>query len=268
MKPVSESCWRAPYEHSAPSMGMRLMHLDEEQVERFLHRELGRTADTSAREHLAACPDCRRRVAQAEREEEEVYALLRHVDHPAPTIDASAVAARSTVAVAWFRWAASIVLTLGVAAAAYAAPGSPLPGWAKAVVDWISGHPRGRAPERGAAGIAVVPGRNLVILFTSSQAEGQAQVRLTDGGEVVVRAPTGAATFTTDADRLVIDNRGSSATFEIQIPRAAPRVEIWVKAVRVFLKEGAHLTGPSQKHAHRLHPDLGPGRCAGNLDLE
>ncbi len=71
------------------------MHLDEEQVQRLLHGELSRPVETSAREHLAGCSDCRRRVAEAQREEEEVYALLSHVDHPGPRIDAGAVAARA-----------------------------------------------------------------------------------------------------------------------------------------------------------------------------
>ena len=35
---------------------------------------------------------------------------------------------------------------------------------------------------------------------------------------------------------------GSSATFEIQIPRAAPRVEILVGGTRLFLKEGSRVT--------------------------
>lgn len=221
------------------------MHLDEDQVERLLHRELGRSADASVREHLAVCPDCRRRVVQAEQEEEEVYALLRHVDHPAPGIDARAVVARGTHAVGWVRWAASVLLALGVAAAAYAAPGSPLPAWVKAVAGWIGSRPRARPPDRGAAGIAVAPGRNLVIHFTSFQAAGQAKVTLTDDAEVLVRAPSGAATFTSDVDRLVIDNRGSSASFEIHIPRTATRVEIWVNHARLFLKDGPHVTGPS-----------------------
>jgi len=221
------------------------MHLDEEQVERLLHRELGRSAEASAREHLAVCPGCRGRVVQAEQEEEAVYALLRHVDHPAPGIDARAVVARGTHAVGSMRWAAGIVLALGVAAAAFAAPGSPLPAWAKAVAGWIGGGPGVRAPERGAAGIAVVPGRNLVIVFGSFQTDGQAEVSLTDGAELVVRAPSGAATFTSEADRLVIDNQGSTASFEIQIPRTATRVEIWVNRVRLFLKDGPRVTGPS-----------------------
>jgi len=107
---------------------------------------------------------------------------------------------------------------------------------------WTGGG-SAQAPDPGVAGIAVAPGRALVILFTSPQVEGQAQVSLTDGTEVVVRAPSGTATFTADVDRLVIDNPGSRATFEIQIPRAAPWVEIRVQGVPIFLKEGSRVTG-------------------------
>ncbi len=225
------------------------MHLDEEQVQRFLHGELTPPVETAVGEHLAACPDCRGRLAEAEREENQVYALLRHVDHPPPRVDARAVIARARAPdLGWGRWAAGILLALGFAGAAYAAPGSPLPAWVEAVVEWMGGRPD-RSPvapappqtpllDPGVAGIAVAPGRELVILFTSPQAEGSAHVSLTDGAEVVVRAPINAATFTSDVDRLVIDNQGSAATFEIQIPRGAPRVEIRVGGDRIFLKEG------------------------------
>ncbi len=226
------------------------MHLDEEQVQRLLHGELARPVETSAREHLAGCADCRARVTEAEREEDEVFALLRHVDHPPPRVDAQALAVRARARdFGWGRWAAGLLLALGLAGAAYAAPGSPLRAWLQAVVEWMGGRPdRSRlapapaqARDSSIAGVAVTPGRDFLILFTSPQAGGQAQVSLTDGAEIVVRAPIGAATFTSDVDRLVIDNGGSSATFEIQIPRAAPRVEIQVAGDRILLKVGSRV---------------------------
>lgn len=230
------------------------MHLDEEQVQRLLHRELAPPLETAVREHLAECIECRGRVAQAEREEDEVHALLRHLDHPAPRVDPHAVAARARArGVRWVRWAAGIVVALGLAGAAYAAPGSPLPAWVEAVVRWVEGG-SAEVPDPGVAGIAVAPGRELVILFTSAQPEGQAEVSLTDGAEVVVRAPIGAATFTSDVDRLVIDNQGSPATFEIQIPRTAPRVEIRVAGDRIFLKEGSRVTPRCHESPCRLLP--------------
>ncbi len=238
------------------------MHLDEEQIQRLLHGELAPPAETSARQHLAECTDCRGRVAEAEREEDEVYALLRQVDHPPPPVDADAVAARARAHdFGWGRWAAGILVALGLASAAYAAPGSPLPAWVEAFREWIGGRPDPspsapapvRAPEPRVAGIAVAPGQKLLILFTSPQAEGQAQVSLTDGAEVVVRAPIGAAIFSSDVDRLVIDNQGSAAIFEIEVPRAAPRVEIRVGADRIFLKEGRRVTTEKSTKARGLY---------------
>jgi hypothetical protein len=139
-------------------------------------------------------------------------------------------------------WAAVVLLALGVAGVAYAAPGSPLRQWAHAVAVWLRGETP--QPEASGAGIAVAPGQNLIILFTSTQREGSARVSLTDRADVVVRAPVGAATFSLEADRLVIDNKHSRASFEIQIPRAARRVEIRVAGARRFLKDGPAVTAP------------------------
>lgn len=237
------------------------MHLDEEQLQRLLDGELADSEEASARAHIAQCADCRRRAADAEREEDEVDALLGQLDGPAPSLDAESVAARARARDSgWMRRAAAVLLAVGIAGAAYAVPGSPLPALVQAVVTWIGGGPDvprktpepERAPHAGSpdasvAGIAVDPGERLLILFTSSQAEGEARVTLTDGALVTVRAPIGAATFSSDVDRLVIDNHGSAATFEIQIPRTAPLVEIRAKGDRLFVKEGARVTpeGPA-----------------------
>lgn len=227
------------------------MHLDEEQAQRLLHGELPGSAEAVARAHLAECADCRERIAEAEREERQVDALLRHVDHDPPRISARAVARRARAQdLGWARWAAGIIIALGIAGAAYASPGSPLPAWLDAIAEWIEG-PVDRpgsdsAPvlpqDSAVAGIAVAPGRELIILFTSSQAEGQVRISLTDSADVVVRAPIGTATYTADAERLVIDNQGSVSTFEVQIPRAASRVEIRLAGDRIFLKEGRRIT--------------------------
>lgn len=259
------------------------MHLDEEQVQRILHGELSHQAETRAREHVAACIACRERVAEAEREENELNALLTDLDHAPPRIDVADVIAAAATAGAhrtaktqrpdfargrrigfmggWLhfasaRWAAGLVVALGIAGAAYAVPGSPLPALVQAVAHWIASLPQRSpstsAPEKASedassapaprvdlgGGIAVDPGRTLLIVFSSPQAQGNVRVSLTDGPQAVVRAPIGSARFTSDVNRLLIDNQGSRATFEIQIPRAAPRVEIRVGGNRIFLKEG------------------------------
>jgi hypothetical protein len=229
---------------------MPAMHLDEEQVWRVLHGELAAAVELSIREHLAGCADCRERLETARREEHDVYALLRQVDHPVPS-------ANPTVMVAGVRGrgagrrrlAAGIVLAVGFAGVAYAAPGSPVPMWVAEMLERLSAprHPaqveRPSPPSSSAtAGIAVAPGRALVIVFTSRQPVGEAVVSLTDSSQLTVHAPIAAATFTSEPDRLVIHNQGSSANFDIAVPTSAPRVEIRVGEEPRFLKEGPRIT--------------------------
>ena len=241
------------------------MHLDEEQVQRLLHGELTAQAESDAREHVAGCIDCRRRLAEAEREEKEVHALLRAVDDPAPPrISAEAVAARAQAGVAagpragdlaWLRRAAAILVVVGIAGAAYAVPGSPIRQWVHAIVQKLGGRPgptTGPAPGDSTAigaGISILPEQKLLILFRSAKGDGQIFVSLTDEPEVQVHAPTGAAAFTSSAGQLLIDVQDPSATFEVEIPRSAPWVEIQTGIGQVFLKEGERVTTKGSKDA-------------------
>jgi len=50
------------------------------------------------------------------------------------------------------------------------------------------------------------------------------------------------ATFTSELDRLVVDNARSSADFDILVPRDARRVEVRVRGATVFLKDGESVT--------------------------
>jgi hypothetical protein len=233
---------------------MQSMHLDEEQIWRALHGELGPQVEVSVREHLVECAFCSEQVAEARREETGVYTLLSQVDHPPPPVAAEVLVARArTARRGWQRWAAAVLLALGFAGAAYAAPGSPVRAWVNAALARMSAAPRRpppsptsrQGPGPSVAGIVVAPGRALVIAFTSRQATGDAFVSMTDSAEVTVHAPIGAATFTSEPDRLVIHNQGSSANFEIEIPTGAPLVEIRVGDERRLLKEGPRVTPQS-----------------------
>jgi hypothetical protein len=221
------------------------MHLDEEQIQRLLHGELTPANATSAREHLAACFDCSSRLAAAEREESWVLDKLRRLDRPPPRVEAAAVmTGRRRHPVTWNRWAAGVVLALALAGAAYALPGSPLRRLVHQIAALMGEAPRTdtRTPreptDTAARGIGVTPGDRFTIVFSTEQPGGVAVVSLTDRADIAVRAIGGAATFTSDVDRLSIDNVGSSARFQIEIPRRAPFVEIRVGRHRVFSKEG------------------------------
>ena len=181
-----------------------------------------------------------------DRETESIERLLRSLDHAVPPISAESIAAKARArSRGRTRWITAI-LTVAVAGAAYAAPRSPVRAWISALVDRRSAIPEGgvraAAPPAAPApsGIAIDPGASLVIVFESPRvaaaAGGAAIVSLEDGVEAVVRAPRGAATFTTGAERLAIEEWDASATFEIVVPRSAPRVEIRVGARSVFVK--------------------------------
>lgn len=234
------------------------MHLDEEGVQRLIDGELAPDPERVARAHLAACAECREAVARAEREAAEVRTLLGQLDEPvpapAPILSFPAMPTPRPTRPELGRsprplqLAAGLLLLLGLAGAAAALPGSPVRSWMAALRERLSGgNPSSPtalpvsvpAPDTAASGIAVPADEPLLIVFARAQAAGAARITLTDGIRVVVRAPQGAASFSSGAGRLTIDNRAAAAGYEIEIPRSAPRVEVRVGDRQLFLKEGA-----------------------------
>jgi hypothetical protein len=154
------------------------------------------------------------------------------------------------------RWAAGILLLVGLAGAAYAATNPHLRDWVRSATAWL--FPRDvvqREPRRTHAlgdqtgGIAAVPGREFVISFTRRDSEAKARVTLTDKMQVIVRSSQGTASFTSSAVGLQVDNFAVGANFEIEVPRSAPRLEILVAGTRIFLKEGAQVSTIPQADA-------------------
>jgi hypothetical protein len=223
------------------------MHLDDEQVQRVLHRELIASDAAGIDAHLAGCATCRDAVTRARAAEAEIFGLLRSVDHSHQALDLADVRRRPdrrTVAPARYgRWAAAILAAVGLAGVAYAVPSSPLRRWLE---EWrrtprvqVAPTP-GQAPERSPdiGGVSIAAGSPTVVLFVAAQATGEARVRLADVTDIAVRAPAGSARFAVAPGRLTIDNRGATIDYDILVPRHAPRVEIRVAGVRVWLKDG------------------------------
>lgn len=245
------------------------MHLDTDRVQRVLHGELHAGDEAAVREHLASCHTCRARVSHAAQDEREVMQLLGALDHAPPTISAQRVLGRARVVPRVpfaIRWAAGLLLAFGVTSVAYAIPGSPVRGWVDAVGLRLAGlvaapiapkvpiAPDPEPARPGAtAGIAVAPGRELVMVFTSPVGAQVSVALVDDGAEVVVLAPPGVATFTADGERLEIAISDSSARVDVRIPRAAPRVVILVNGVRRYVKAGARITTPAAPAATAPH---------------
>jgi hypothetical protein len=243
-------------------MEVKPMHLDDERVQRLLHGELEPAGERLARQHLDACHDCRALVDEARAEEHRIFGLLQEVDHPPPHVDPRVVlAAGGSRRTHWGRWAAGLLLVAAAGGAAYAAPGSPLPAALDRLVAILAPiQPRAGA-ERTAidtappgAGIAVTPGDRLTIRFVVEGDGAFATLSLTDGDEAVVRAVAGAATFSSDVDRLSVRSAGT-AGFEILIPRSAPWVEVLAGDTPVFRKRAGQVvseTGPGADGRYSL----------------
>jgi hypothetical protein len=241
------------------------MHLDERLIQRLRDGELAGAEEVSAREHLADCERCRTLASEIEREQEEIFVRLRELDDPAqPMMAAAEIAAmaarRDSVRAAptprrWIdtrlAWAAGVVIALGIVGLAYALPGSPLRAWVAALTHrgehgtpFPGPNAPGAAPDSEFAGVSVDPGQRLLISFLGPQSRERVRIEWGASAEVEVRATRGAATFTTGAGTLQIENRDSLATFEIRIPRAAPRVEIQAQGIRIYLEEGGRVAAP------------------------
>jgi hypothetical protein len=249
---------------------MSATHLDEEQVQRFLHDELTAAGASSTRDHVGTCPECRSRVEEAAREETRAFALIERLDHRAPQVDVRSVMRRARrPGVALSRWAAGILLVVAIGGVAYAAPGSPLPAIAARLFSRLGDDRSPRVPaavpnaggsrpdaDEVTQGIAAAPGDRFTIVFSSQQPGGVAAVSLIDGAEVAVRAVGGRATFTSDVDRMTIGDVAAATRFEIEIPRDARRVSIWVAGRRVFSKEptGVAAEGPRDATGRYLVP--------------
>jgi hypothetical protein len=246
------------------------MHLDEEQIQRVVHRELTPPAAAAASAHLGDCPECRARVAEAELEETWVQERLRQLDHPLPRVTAAEIARHAGGGARdWGRWAAGTALLLAIGGAAYAAPGSPLPALIDTLIARVERTPPTSSPEPappeqsdGSRGIAVPPGDHLVIAFPAHQPGGVATVWLTDDTEVVVRVASGAVSFTSDVDRLAIEHADSAVGLEIRIPRDAPRVEIRVGTRTVFTSRASRVItdGRRDQEGRYLVPLRSPRR--------
>jgi hypothetical protein len=222
------------------------MHLDDERVQRLLHGELEPAGERLARQHLAACDHCRTLVEAARADEHRIIGLLRAVDHPLPDVDPQVIlTAGRSPRTRWERWAAGLLLVVAAGGAAYAAPGSPLPAALDRLVAMLAPTQSRTGTDATAtdtaplgAGIAVTPGDRLTIRFVVEGGSVFATLSLTDGEEAVVRAVEGAATFSSDLDRLSVRSAGP-AWFEILIPGSAPWVEVLAGDTPVFQKRAA-----------------------------
>ena len=246
------------------------MHPDTEDFQRLLHGELAAADAGAVRAHLGGCADCRHRWEAVQADEAQVSSLLARLDGAPPVPDLDAVLRRARQP-AWpaRRLAATVLLSAGLATAAFAMPGSPVPHWLDRIVQ---GVPRpapapslvpAQLPAPGSSGIAVEPGDRFTIDFASPQDSGTVTVRLGDGPMLVATALGPGAAFETAPGRLFIRNQGARIDYEIMVPRTAAQVELSVAGRRLLLKRGPGIQLPvesdtSGSYRIPLAPERGP----------
>lgn len=248
---------------------MTVEHLDDGAIQALLHEEAGARAP-AVRAHLVSCPACRDRLAEAGRDEAELFRSLEVLDVPAPDVKAADLAVRGRPAPGArrvsSRWAAGIVLVLGLSGVAYAAPGSPLRSALVRLVAWVRPPSATTVPEPIApippavGGVLLDPGDGAVIELRSLQPFDSLIVTLVDEQQVAVRAHGGAVTFVSDVARLSISNASGVARIEVSIPRAAPRVEIVSGGRQLYLKTGSVIRSVAADSTNGRHVILPAGR--------
>jgi hypothetical protein len=236
------------------------MHPDSESLQMWRDRELPSARAESIRVHVSSCESCQAQSTAAQAADDSMRASLRYLDSPVPRVQPAALAARARSRRGHrTRWLIAATLFVGLAGGAAAAP--------RAVRQWISAlvsrHDSGgraararvtapaaattQSPARtdaastspaSLAGIAVSPGANFRVEFANTQRAGTLAIQRGEGSDIVIRAPSGAATFSSSTAELSVMNTAPDASFTLEIPRTLQRLEIRVARRRVYLQTG------------------------------
>jgi len=241
------------------------MHLDEETLERVLHGELMPGARATVERHLASCRECGDRLADAARAESRVFGLLEELDHEAPPLDWEAVtraAPRGRTARELI--AASLAFLLVAGGLLHAVPGSPLRGWIDAVLGEGSGPAEPALPATDAAdaplsGIAVVPSDPFEVAFAAPQRTGRIRVTLVSSDRLELTVSGEPVELESGVDHLIVSNQGSSASYELRIPRTLSSIRVRVGAETILDKrEGSIRTTAPRDSSGAYLVDLRP----------
>jgi anti-sigma factor RsiW len=218
-------------------------HLDDVSIELLLSGELDESEAQRGLAHLAECATCGRRLAAAREQDKEIEALLSLLDHPVPQLGSEDVMQRARRRRRHSHTAAAGIALLLLAGAASAVPGSPLRTW---LAGFLGASPETSTPpaaEQGvAAGVSVVPTGEFELVFAAVQEAGVVRIVITDEPEVAVRAVGGAPGYSVEPDQVRIENAGSTADYEILLPRSARHVRIRVGDSVVFTKRDGSIT--------------------------
>lgn len=177
---------------------------------------------------------------------DELDDLLSPLDHPVPHVDVEALVRSARRTGHGTRRAAAIVVAafaLG-AGVAFALPGSPVRAWISRLRE---GGVDATVPA-DRAGIAVAPGRDLVVQFEGAPPGAYARVAITEGPMVEVRGPAGSTRFVSEPTRLVVEV-GTPDTIDVALPRDARFVRLEVGDRTLLSMAGSTVTAAGPRDA-------------------
>ncbi|PYP17724.1 MAG: hypothetical protein DMD54_06750 [Gemmatimonadetes bacterium] len=214
----------------------------------LLDGELPPAQRVEVEQHARTCAACRARVAALESAAQETAALLALLPTAAPDLRIETIVSRARAP--RLRWGViAAALALVVASVAGATVGRPyvraLVVRIRAVVHPESSAPPAPSPARGGqVGVAFIPGPQADISFDAPQSSGAVYVSLADTAKLVID-PSAAVTYRVHPGGVVVHNVGSSASYDIVVPRNALHVRILVAGRVLFEKAGSRVTAPA-----------------------
>lgn len=230
------------------------MHLDDTTLEHALHGELDPEARPVVERHLGGCVACAERLTAARDDERRLFGLLEALDHEPPALDWSAVrSARGPDRASGGRrslLAAGLAVLLVGAAVLAALPGSPVRSWLGAIRHEAPADrpgPAGGSTDR--SGIAVVPDADFEVAFAARQRAGRVRVTLVSTGELELMVTGEPVELESGADRLVVANAGSSARYELRVPRDLHSFRVTVGGTTVFEKRDGAIRAGARRDA-------------------
>jgi anti-sigma factor RsiW len=225
-------------------------HPPDGELRALLDGELPVADRTAVQQHVAACSTCPARLTAIQQASQATEQLLGLLVPPQSSLRLNDVKPRAR----WTRTRRAgliaAAVTVVVAATAGATVGRP---YVRALVAriWRVVHPTAEvplpvpSPVGGLqAGVAVVPGAVADIVFDTTQASGLMRVSLADTTELSIRS-SAPVTYRVYLGGVFVHNRGSAASYEVTIPRAAPHVRIAIAGRVMLEKTGAHIAAAS-----------------------
>jgi len=223
------------------------MHFEAGTIQALMHGELPPAEQAEAVRHQTMCEPCRTAVERARREDTWVRGRLAVLDRTPPAVaDVMPRVQRAPHRARWSR-AATLLVLLGGAGLAWAMPAVRDP-----VRAWLGGAARGApaavadlppAPQvatsaaSAGSGVSVAPGARFTVSISVTGGAGTLFVRVVEAADVSVRASGSNVSLESQDDALLVRNPGGDGDYFVEIPRAAPRVEVRVNDTRLVLVE-------------------------------